>query len=204
MKVKNFFAGSRGLCPFCSGEIAVPAPPTKAPITEPVAAPVEAKNEPNKGFKPPTDKQLDYARKLGINIPDGVSRTELSKMIDDALDDAPATDGQMEFLRDLGVRIPVNIRSMQMSILLDTALNIRDQVADGIQKKMRESGMLIDSATDLQLLQEFRYRGQSFFNFTLDNDEFRYQADLPISGNFQWNRRPQRGRRAMDFNQPHV
>ena len=103
-------AGQRGLCPFCNAEVEVPAAVASQTTPKPAAAVEVPKLAPPKTeiskvkkpheeeVKPPTEKQLDYAHNLGIHVPDGISRRELSHLIDEAVDDSPASDGQKEFL----------------------------------------------------------------------------------------------------------
>lgn len=172
--VKDSFAGKKGLCPECKVAIVVPAAP---PDPEP------------KPFVEPTDRQLAYAQSLGVAIAPGVSRKELSNLIDGAKENAPATENQKAYLRDLGVSFPQDIKSNQISMLIDAATNIREQVVAGIipryEKELKEAGMLVEYLTDEQLLHELRDRGKDFFAFMLDNDEFRYK-NLPISGQLRW------------------
>lgn len=168
MMVKDSFAGKKGACPKCKAAVEVPAP------------------EP---FVEPTERQIDYAKKLGIVIPAGVSRKQLSNLIDEAKENAPATESQKEYLRDLGVSFPANIKGNQISMLIDAATDIRGQVAAGIipryEQQLKEAGMLVEHLSDEQLLQALADRGKDFFVFLLDNDEFRYK-NLPISGQLRW------------------
>src|SRR4051794_21072778 len=112
MKVKASLEGQLGLCPFCGSQIQVPFLASEQLAFKEEPEPAQP-SEPE--FKPPTEKQLDYAKSLGIEITPGISRRELSHLIDAAADDAPASDGQKEFLRELGVSFPDNIRTKQMS-----------------------------------------------------------------------------------------
>lgn len=172
--VKDSFAGKKGLCPTCKAAITVPE---LLPVPEP---------EP---FLAPTDKQLAYAQVLGISIPEGVSRKQLSQMIGDAKDGAPASESQKSYLRDMGLTFPEDIKSNQISMLIDAATDIRGQVAAGVipryEQQLKEAGMLVEHLSDEQLLYALRDRGKDFFVFLLDNDEFRYKS-LPISGQLRW------------------
>lgn len=177
LKLKDKCAGLTGECPYCKGVITVPSAEP-----QPVAETTERKE--------PTEKQLDYARSLGIDIPDGISRSKLSEMIDDAKDNLPATDKQKEFLRDLGISFSDDIRRHQISMLIDAAMDLQGQMAARapirLEEQMREAGMLIDSATDDQLLQGLVDKGKMFFAFIMDDDEFRYQENLPMKGRLVW------------------
>lgn len=179
-RLKDSCAGLRGQCPFCKGTILVPT--LDAP-KEP--APTEVKE-----FVAPTEKQLDYARKLGIQIPEGISRRDLSAMIDDHKDNMPATEKQIEFLKELGITIPPNLRVNQASLLLDTALNLRDQVAEGVikqyEEQMKQTGEYLEHATVDQLLHEIDNKGKPFFAFILEDDEFHYQENGLMKGRLTW------------------
>jgi len=146
--------------------------------------------KPAEDFKPPTEKQLNYSRRLGVENPVEIDRRELSRMIALAEDDAPASDGQKDFLRELGVNFADNISTKRASALIETAIDIRDQVQVGVQRnydqQMKEGGFLTEHAIELQLLQELQNRGKPFFIFTLENEEFHYRGKLPISGRLQW------------------
>ena len=188
MKVKDSFAGQRGLCPYCNSEVLVPALVATCNLVE-SKMPSEPEKPAELEVKPPTEKQLDYAKKLGVEIPTGVSRKELSRLIDEALDDAPATPGQIEFLHDLGISCPPNMRRRQMSLLLDTALDLEAKVAERVQRRydeqMKEMGYITYAATETELLKELRDRCPFFFIFKFKDDEFRY-SDKPMQGELLW------------------
>jgi hypothetical protein len=181
LKLKDKCAGLRGECPYCKGVITVPS-----------AASAEKPQETEEPeFTPPTKKQLDYARKLGVSIPKGISRGALSLMIDEAKDNAPATEKQKEFLRELGVKFPDGIRVNQASLLIDGAMNIRDEISSALQKQLEEqwkaAGQLMEHASVDQLLQEIDNRGKPFVAFIMEDDEFHYQEKLPMRGRLVWN-----------------
>src|SRR5215207_3082637 len=46
--------------------------------------------------------------------------------------------------------------------------------------------MLIEGASDEDLLYELSNRGKDFFAFILDDDEFRYQENRPMKGQLRW------------------
>jgi len=176
LALKDKCAGLSGKCPYCQAVITVP---------QSTPAPEKPKHA------EPTEKQLDYARSLGIEIPKGTSRAKLSELIDETKDNLPATDKQKEFLRDLGVSFRDDIQRNQISMLIDAALDLQGQMAarapQRLEEQMREAGMLVDSATEKQLFEELSNRGKCFFTFIMDNDEFRYQEDLPMKGRLIWN-----------------
>lgn len=56
--------------------------------------------------EPPTERQLDYARDLGIQIPDGATKNDLSVMISMKVDqDNPATDRHKSFAKKYAVEV---------------------------------------------------------------------------------------------------
>src|SRR5262245_18050535 len=95
LKLRDKCAGLTGECPYCKRVITIPqiaAPPNLTPsvadtvitstnTTALPAAKSQDSSAPEEGEKPefvaPTKKQLDYAKKLGIDIPKGVSRSAL-------------------------------------------------------------------------------------------------------------------------------
>jgi hypothetical protein len=156
---------------------------------EPIPAPVTPTED--KGFVAPTEKQLDFAQKLGIQIPAGISRRDLSAMIDEHKENMPATEKQIEFLTELGVAIPPKLRVNQASMLLDTALNLRDQVAQGVikqyEEQLKQTGQIMEDATVDQLLEALDEKGKPFIAVVLEDDEFRYQENRPMKGRMVWN-----------------
>jgi hypothetical protein len=188
LKLKDKCAGLRGECPFCKGVITVPT--LTAPVVEKRNETEKSKDTEEPEFTAPTKKQLDYARKLGIDIPKGVSRSALSLLIDGAKDNAPATEKQKEFLRELGVKFADDIRLNQASMLIDGAMNIRDEISSALQRRLeeqwKEAGMLIEHVSVEQLLREITSRGKPFVAFVMDDDEFHY-GDNPMKGRLLWN-----------------
>jgi hypothetical protein len=174
--LKDTCAGKTGKCPFCKTAISVPDPRPSKPIAI--------------NGKEPTEKQIAYAQSLGIAIPPSICRAELSELIEQTKSRLPATEKQRELLRDLGVNFPDDIRSSRISMLIDACLDIQGQMESRApqrhEEQLRQAGMLLDSASDDQLLQELSNRGRLFFAFIIDNDEFRYQEGLPIEGQLKW------------------
>lgn len=182
LALKDKCAGLTGKCPYCKKVITVPT------ATSPPPEPPEPKKPDRKN---PTEKQIDYARSLGIDIPEDISRHKLSELIDEAKDNLPATDKQKEFLQDLGISFPEDIRRNQISMLIDAALDLQGQMEtrapQRLEEQMREAGMIVDSASEEQLFEELSNRGKMFFAFVMDDDEFRYQKNLPVKGRLVWN-----------------
>jgi hypothetical protein len=69
----------------------------------------------------PTDEQLDYAAELGISVPPGINRNDLSLLIDEAVLTQPPTQRQRERASELGVVLPDGITVAQAKLLLDKA-----------------------------------------------------------------------------------
>jgi sRNA-binding carbon storage regulator CsrA len=172
MKVKDEMKGRTGRCPFCKEAVVV-------------------QDSVDVQLKKPTKKQLEFAAKVGVEVPVDIDRNELSKRIGEATSRKWPTDKQVAFLESLGLKAPEGITRKEMSELLDQAIEIRDAVAPKIQKEfeeqMAECGMLIDTATELQLLHELDNRGRHFVALVLDNDEFRYDANAVVTGRLTWN-----------------
>src|SRR5689334_7977361 len=77
LKVKDSMEGHRGLCPHCNSEIQVPFLASEQ---------LDVNDKPEPEVKPRTEKQLAFARSLGINLPPDISRHDLSGLIDKTLD----------------------------------------------------------------------------------------------------------------------
>jgi hypothetical protein len=189
LKVKDSYAGKTGECPYCRGKVQVPQV-TVSPFTPPVNPKVTGKREPK--LIPPTEKQLDYAQSLGIDIPDGVSRGDLSRMIDERLENAPASESQREFLRELGVKFPENIKANQAKLLLDGALDLRTQIQESIRREneeylesLKKDGSLIEHASEDQLLKELQNRGTRFTILFWD-DAPNQTGECPVQGRLFW------------------
>ena len=175
MKVKDEMKGKSGRCPFCKEAVVV----SESTDEELEAAP-----------KKPTKKQLGFAEKLGIEIPDGIDRNELSKRIGEATSKKWPTKKQVDFLESLGLPAPDGITRTEMSELLDKAIAIRDAVQVKVQREVEEQfaecGMLIDTASENQLLRQLEERGRFFVALILDNDEFRYDEKAVVTGRLTW------------------
>nr|WP_321384025.1 hypothetical protein [uncultured Vibrio sp.] len=79
----------------------------------------------------PSDRQVDYARSLGISIPEGISKTELSDLISLTVrKDKPATDRHKEFAR---------IYSVETSKYIG-----KKELFDRIQNKLVSSGDAVE------------------------------------------------------------
>jgi hypothetical protein len=90
MKVKDSLEGQRGLCPHCNSEIQVPFL-----VSEKLRVKMEREPE----VKLPTEKQINFAHSLGIDVPPNMNRYDLSKLIDKAKENA-ASECQKEFLME--------------------------------------------------------------------------------------------------------
>lgn len=184
LNVSDKFAGKSGSCPHCKQRVDVPA--SVAPQDsdssgtyiwnhEDVPAGSESLS--------PTEKQLAYAEKLGLRVPEGIERKALSALIDQAQHDRPATPKQIEFLRRLGLTAPDGIKSGEISLLLDAALDVEAKVAVAVQSRLQkeweQAGMLTEKASVEQLLDEISNRGRPWCILLLDDDSFRYKKIRP-------------------------
>jgi hypothetical protein len=178
MMVKDSQAGKTGLCPSCKSPISVP----------------KVKQEPARTTSDtasaPTERQVSYAKSLGIVVPDGITRRQLSDMIDEEKENAPATESQKAYLRDMGVTFPEDIRLNQISMLLTAASRIRQEVTAEAQQRfeqnVKSAGFAADYLTDDQLIDELNKRGMHYIAFWIDDDEFRYHHSRPIKGRLRW------------------
>jgi hypothetical protein len=180
MKIKESFAGKTGRCPHCKQSISIPAN-TSTPPEEQNTLSRDTSEEDE--LLPPTDKQLAYALRLGIDIPESIDRRDLSKLIATAKKPRPPTEKQKAFLRKLGIEPPELVNFEEISQLIDSALDMEAKVTLAVNKRLecewREAGLLMDHATDQQLLEELEHRNRPFFIFLLDDDEFHYKANGP-------------------------
>jgi hypothetical protein len=87
LKAKPDLGGKSGVCPKCGSPVAVPGP-EKPPPRRP--APLA------------TERQKEYARELGIDSPEGITRREISELIDCAV--ASRVEERYRRLDDLGRR----------------------------------------------------------------------------------------------------
>lgn len=75
------------------------------------------------GVEPPTDSQISYAKDLGITIPDGISKDEISTLIGNATRGVdPAPSNQLELATALGVTPYRFINSEDLENLIRTSL----------------------------------------------------------------------------------
>lgn len=69
---------------------------------------------------PPTEGQLYHAKKLGINYPDGITKSELSLLIDEA--NKRATPKQLRLASELRLEPSSSLTKKEMSNFLDEAM----------------------------------------------------------------------------------
>jgi len=179
LSVKDEFAGKRGSCPHCKQKIQVPSP------SEPNDTP-DSKED----FLAPTEKQLAYAEKIGVDIPDGVDRRELSKLIAVVSRDGPSPERKAKHMREMGVDIPEGASSIQINAIFDQVLDIEAKITPHIQNqilsRMEECGELLEHASDEQLLEQLLDRGREFLILLLDNDKYRHRENTPMRGKLWW------------------
>lgn len=60
---------------------------------------------------PATNKQIKFARDLGLAVPPGITIEDLARMIDAA----PPTAEQRRICRDLGIEVPANITAVELN-----------------------------------------------------------------------------------------
>lgn len=81
-KIAIEYAGRQGKCGSCGNVILIPGRPKPPAKNSP-----PTKSAPPSDTSPPaTDRQIEYARSLGIDLPTSVTCRQISKLIDDAID----------------------------------------------------------------------------------------------------------------------
>ncbi len=99
------------------------------------------KTKPKDRRSPPTKKQIRYAKILGINSPENMSRDRLSDAIAKASKKAPPTKAQLRYAKQIGVELREGITSEQASRAINKAIQkdpeVRRQVAK-IEKRKAE------------------------------------------------------------------
>lgn len=68
---------------------------------------------------PPTQEQLDYARDLGIEIPEGVTKRTLSRLITQRLASRKPTEKQKLFADELGIEYDDDTTLEELGELID-------------------------------------------------------------------------------------
>ncbi len=80
---------------------------------------------------PATERQIEYAKYLGLKIPKNVTKNELSILISQAEDDDWPTKKQLQKARKLGINISKNITSDELDELIsDKEFEIEEQRDD--------------------------------------------------------------------------
>ena len=93
---------------------------------------------------PPTEGQLYHAKQLGINCPKGITKSELSSLIDEA--NKRATPRQLRLASELRLKPPPNLTKEEMSNFLDEAMQNKK-----IQKRYEQ---LLPTEAQLTLAEE--------------------------------------------------
>jgi hypothetical protein len=81
--------------------------------------------------EPATDKQLSYAKDLGIKIPSDPTKEQLSYLISERVD-PPATKSQLYCLQELGITFPSNVFASEGRV----AYFISEHVGDGVNREL--------------------------------------------------------------------
>ncbi len=95
---------------------------------------------------PATERQIEYAKDLGIKIPKNPTRDELSKLIDRAVEEDWPTKKQIQKARRLGINIPKGITGDDLEdLIFDCEDEREDKKVQTIEKtgKGYKGAMLI-------------------------------------------------------------
>ena len=72
---------------------------------------------------PATERQKEFARNIGIPFDEGISKGEMSKLLDKRLAKIPPSEGQLKLAKELGIRIPWFCSYKRLSGLIDKAMD---------------------------------------------------------------------------------
>lgn len=92
------------------------------------------KSKPKDRGLPPTQKQLGYAKSLGIESPEQMSRVRLSDAIDKASINAPPTKAQLRYAKQIGVELRKGVTHKQASQLIHEAIEKDPEVRRRVEK----------------------------------------------------------------------
>lgn len=77
---------------------------------------------------PPTERQIEYAKAFGIEMPKNVTKVQLSELISEAEDEDWPTKNQLQKAHRLGIKIPKNITGDALDDLItEKEYEIEDQ-----------------------------------------------------------------------------
>jgi hypothetical protein len=117
---------------------------------------------------PATRSQLRYARNLGIDVPDGITKGEISQKIEEVVsqqEPEPASEAQLKFAQSLGLEFESGITKTEMKRLLN-------------KEVPRISRYLLKHNSALQAGKVIFYDGATYIIKFIGQISRRYVADL--------------------------
>lgn len=147
------YAGKQGRCSACGTKISIPA--GTATVRPP---------EQEGGSPPATDRQKEFARELGIDVPANVTRREISKLIDAAVE-----------ARDMK-------RYDELDELSNRESEAYQRVREEVIEELRDEGRLLADDPESQLLEHFSNNGLAAVVITFDEGaEFPGEVEFSMS-----------------------
>jgi len=149
LKAKDSVAGKKIKCPKCGVVVEIPAvePPDKpAPL-------------------PATEKQKDYALSLGIKFSPDITKSEISKLLDIAVE--KQTDERYE----------------KLDKIRDREYEAYEEIKKEVLEEIDEEDCRLSKATDEQILEKFEEQdlGAILITFPIDDFDFDDLAGLRFS-----------------------
>ena len=149
LKARRDLAGKTVPCPKCGSPITVPNPTGQSSEDAPTTKLTPLKTS---DIPPATEKQKDYARKLGITFPEDVDRRTISSLIDQAL--AAQDDARYQRLDDLQNR----------------ESKVRDELKQEIIAELDADDPRLSTATPAQMVEALQDRAMGAILVTFDPD----------------------------------
>lgn len=109
-------------------------------------------------YGPPTERQLNFAKKLGIEIPDNITKIDLSLLIDETKNSIPPTADQLALAKVLEIDIG-GMNKQSVGWAIDAELNKRGQAAMRKNPQLRAGKQIIynDNAYEITFIGTKKY-----------------------------------------------
>ena len=149
LKAKPDLAGKTVHCPKCGSPITVPNPTGESSEDPPTTKLASVKKS---DIPPATEKQRDYARKLGITFPEDIDRRTISSLIDQAL---AAQD---------------EARYQRLDELQNHESKVREELKQEIIAELDSNDPRLSVATPAQMVEALENRAMGAILITFDPD----------------------------------
>ena len=149
IKARPDLAGKTARCPKCGSTITIPSPTEESPEVRPATDIVSAKKP---GIPPASEKQKDYARKLGVAFPEDIDRKAISSLIDQAL----AAQDEARYRR--------------LDELQDRESKVRDELKQEVIAELDAYDPRLSIATPDQMVEALQDRAMGVILITFDPD----------------------------------